>query len=364
MKRRRFLILTFILLAVVGPTMSSSRAQVKTLTLLCSPQEDWCIAQVQAFEERTGIETSYVRLSTGDSLARLRATQSDPEFSVWWGGPADAFIAAYQEGLLEPYEPPLAAVLPETAIGEDHAWHGIYMGAIGFCSNKRLLDELGVAAPTSWEDLLNPALQGNIAMAHPATSGTAFTTLWTIVTLKADALEAQEAGSGYTQDNQPAAAAFDAALEYFARLDRNIVRYTRAGAAPGEMAANGEVAMAVMFAHDCIKLQLEGFQDVLQNTFPQEGTGFEIGGMALIKGAAEPDAAKQWIDWALTPEAQAIGQTVDALQLPTNPNTPVSALSPKLSEIKLVNYNFEAAGRNRSAVVARFSTEIAPQPTG
>ena len=96
-----------------------------TLTVLCTPQEDWCVAMTQAFQEETCIETSYVRMSSGESLARIRATEDDPEFSVWWGGPADAFIAAYDEGLLEPYEPELASVLPEVAVGEDHSWHGV-----------------------------------------------------------------------------------------------------------------------------------------------------------------------------------------------------------------------------------------------
>lgn len=347
-------------LAASSP-VSTVKAQ-DTLTVLCTPQEDWCVAMTQAFEEETGIETNYVRMSSGESLARIRATQDDPEFSVWWGGPADAFIAAYEEGLIEPYEPELASVLPERAVGEDHSWHGIYMGAIGFCSNVEFLDELGVEPPTSWEDLLDPALQGNVAMAHPATSGTAFTSFWTIVTLKADELEAEEEGAGYDEEGMPTEAAIDAAFEYFAQLHQNILQYTRSGAAPGQMAATGQIAVAIIFAHDCVKLQVEGFEGIVVNTFPEEGTGYEIGGMALIANGPEPEAAKQWIEWALTPEAQAIAATVNSLQLPTNPETPVSELSPRLDEVKLVDYNFIAAGLHRTEMVERFDAEIAPQP--
>jgi len=363
MKRSRLLVFCVMALAFVLPAMSAALAQDGTLTVLCTPQEDWCIAQTQAFEEATGIETSYVRMSSGESLARIRATQDDPEFSVWWGGPADAFIAAYQEGLIEPYEPELASVLPEKAVGQDHSWHGIYMGAIGFCSNNELLDELGVEAPTSWDDLLNPAFKSNIAMAHPATSGTAFTSFWAVVTLKADAREAAEAGTGYNEDGSPTDEAIDEAFDYFAALHPNILQYTRSGAAPGQMAGNGEIAVAIIFAHDCVKLQQEGFADVLVNTFPEEGTGYEIGGMALIKNAPEPDTAKQWIEWALTTEAQSIGPTVNSLQLPTNPNTPVSDLSPRFEDINLVDYDFEQAGLHRTAIVERFDAEIAPRPT-
>jgi len=363
MKKITYLILAVMALALVLPAISTVLAQEDTLTVLCTPQEDWCVAMTQAFQEKTGIETSYVRMSSGESLARIRATAEDPEFSVWWGGPADAFIAAYEEGLIEPYEPKLVDGFPEAAIGVDHSWHGVYIGALGFCSNVNFLEELGIEAPTSWEDLLAPELKGNVAMAHPATSGTAFTAFWTIVTLKADELEAAEAGTGYDAEGAPTQAAIDAAFEYFAQLHQNILQYTRSGAAPGQMAGNGEIAVAIIFSHDCVKLQVEGFEGVVVNTFPEEGTGYEIGGMALIKNAPEPEAAKMWIDWALSADAQAIGQTVNSLQLPTNPETPVSELSVNLSEVKLVKYNFVAAGTNRTAIAERFDAEIAPQPT-
>lgn len=335
----------------------------ETLTVLCTPQEDWCVAQTQAFQEATGIQTSYVRLSSGESLARIRASADNPEFSVWWGGPADAFIAANEEGLLEDYDSEAAEAIPDSYKDLDANWVGVYVGALGFCSNVDVLEELGIDAPTSWEDLLAPELKGFVAMAHPATSGTAFTAFWTIVTLAADELEAEEEGTGYDEDGAPTEAAVDNAFEYYAALHQNILQYTRSGSAPGSLAGQGEIAVAIIFSHDCVKLQEEGFEGILVTTFPEEGTGYEIGGMALIKNGPEPETAKRWIEWALTPEAQAIGATVNSLQLPTNPNTPVSDLSPKFEDINLVDYNFIAAGMHRTEIVERFDAEIAPQPT-
>lgn len=350
--------LTLLLLLV-----SSVSAQGQTLTVLCTPQEDWCVAMTQAFEEQTGIDTNYVRLSSGEALARIRASADDPEFSVWWGGPADAFIAGKEEGLLEQYDSPVAEAIPAEYRDADGYWAGVYVGALGFCSNNELLDELGIEPPTSWDDLLAPELKGNIAMAHPATSGTAFTAFWTVVTLKADELEAAEAGTGYDEDGAPTEAAMDSAFEYFAQLHQNILQYTRSGAAPGTMAGQGEVAVAIIFSHDCTKLQVEGFDGILTTTFPEEGTGYEIGGMAILKNAPEPDTAKAWYDWALSADTQEIGQTVNSLQLPTNPDASVSDLSVNLADITVINYNFSAAGTNRTALVERFDAEIAPTPT-
>lgn len=335
----------------------------ETLTVLCTPQEDWCVAMTQKFQEETGIATSYVRLSSGESLARIRAAADNPEFSVWWGGPADAFIAANEEGLLEDYESPNAAAIPEGYQDPEANWVGVYVGALGFCSNVDVLEELGIEAPTSWEDLLAPELKGFVAMAHPATSGTAFTAFWTIVTLRADEMEAAEEGTGYDEEGAPTEAAIDAAFEYFAALHQNILQYTRSGAAPGTLAGQGEIAVAIIFSHDCVKLQQEGFEGILTTTFPEEGTGYEIGGMAILANAPELEAAKVWFDWALTAAAQEIGPTVNSLQLPTNPDAAVSELAVKLEEILVVDYNFPAAGANRTAMTERFDAEIAPAPT-
>jgi iron(III) transport system substrate-binding protein len=360
-KANRFSIvfLCFVILFVAVPVL----AQEETLTVLCTPQEDWCVAMTEAFEAETGIDTNYVRLSSGEGLARLRASSENPEFSVWWGGPADAFIAAAEEGLIEQYESPAAEAIPDQYKDADGNWTGVYVGALGFCSNVDVLAELGVEAPTSWEDLLAPELKGFVAMAHPATSGTAFTAFWTVVTLKADALEEVEAGTGYDEDGAPTEAAVDEAFEYFAQLNNNILQYTRSGAAPGSMAGQGEIAVAIIFSHDCTKLQQEGFDGILTTTFPEEGTGYEIGGMGIITNGPEPEAARMWYEWALQAATQEIGPTVNSLQLPTNPDAAVSELAVDLSQINLIDYNFAASGASRVAITERFDAEIATTPT-
>lgn len=365
MKKLILLFSMLLLLIVLVPTTAqeATAEPEATLTVLCTPQPEWCEAMRDAFQQETGIETSFVRMSSGESLARIRASADDPEFSVWWGGPADAFIAAKEEGLLDQYESPNAEVIADNQKDPDHYWTGVYVGALGFCSNNQILDELGLEPPTSWNDLLDPALVSNVAVAHPATSGTSFTAFWTNVTLKADELEAQEAGTGYDENGAPTPAAIDAAFEYFGELNKNILQYTRSGAAPGTMAGNGEIAVAIIFSHDCVALQVQGYEDIVTVSFAEEGTGYEIGGMGIIKGGPEPVNARRWYDWALTADAQAIGPTANAFQLPTNPDTPVSDMSVNLADVNLVNYNFVAAGTNRTAIAERFDQEIAPEPS-
>lgn len=215
------------------------------------------------------------------------------------------------------------------------------MGALGFCSNTEVLSSLGVEVPESWEDLLNPGLSGQVAMAHPATSGTAFTAFWTVNTLK-------------NLDTE-------ATFAYFKELHNNILQYTKTGSAPGPMAGRGEVGVAIIFSHDCVMYQKEGMT-ALKVSFPAEGTGYEIGGVAIINGTPNLDAAKMWVDWSLTAEAQEIAATVGSYQLPTNPNAAVPAEAVKLDSITLVDYDFVASANAKKALTERFDAEIAPAP--
>ncbi|MEM7799280.1 MAG: extracellular solute-binding protein, partial [Chloroflexota bacterium] len=212
------------------------------LTVLCGMQEEWCQAAIAAFEEETGIETEMVRMSSGEALARLKAEGEDTQFDVWYGGPSLGPGAAVQDGLIEPYISPNSSAIPETLRDLDGVWTGVYVGALGFCSNGELLAEFGINAPASWDDLLAPELISNIAMADQRTSGTAVTA--------GGALVALNDGEGGTFD-------------YFRELDANIFQYTKSGSAPGRMAASGEVAVSVIFSHDCVSFAEETGVDLV-----------------------------------------------------------------------------------------------------
>lgn len=329
-----------LLVGLTGAVAAQDEAPSGELRVLCTPEEPYCVAMVDAFQAETGIPTSYVRMSSGESLARLRAGAEAPEFDVWWGGPADGQVAAGAEGLVEPYVSPSAAMIADSQKAADGTWTGVYVGALGFCSNTAVLEELGLEVPDSWDDLLDPALQANVAVAHPASSGTAYTTFYTqVIRLGGE----------------------DEALEYMKALHPNILQYTKSGSAPGQMAGRGEIAVGIIFSHDCVKNIESGFEDLVVS-FPGEGTGYEIGGVSLVANAEYPDNAKAWVDWSLTAPAQEIGQTVGAYQLPTNPDAQVSDLSVSLGDVNLVDYDFQAAGEARTELTQRFEDEVAAKP--
>jgi iron(III) transport system substrate-binding protein len=318
-----------------GPKGSGS------LTILGTPQEEYIQGITKAFEAACGIKTSYVRLSSGEALAKLRADKASPQFSVWWGGPADGYIAANKEGLLEAYTPKGSDKIPAQYKDPSGIWTGIYVGALGVALNTKVLKDKNLPEPTSWADLAKPAYKSQISIAHPASSGTSYTFVATQAFL----------------NNKDLTKTFD----YLKQFHQNVLQYQKTGAAPARQAGQGEVAIGIVFSHDIVAAIEGGFKD-LKIMFPSEGTGYEIGGMALLKGAPDAVAGKTFMDWAITVKAQEMGPEFKAYQLPTHPDAKVSEKSVKLSAVKTVAYDFQWAGDNKKMIVDRFSNEVAPQP--
>ena len=93
----------------------------------------------------------------------------------------------------------------------------------------------------------------------------------------------------------------DEAMEYFKQLDQNVYQYTKSGSGPSKMVGPGECVIAVGFLHDGITQILAGY-DNIELVIPASGTSYEIGATAIFKGAKHPNAAKLWIEYALSPD--------------------------------------------------------------
>jgi len=337
---KRIGIVLVLALAVALPFVFGEGAKEVTSTevnILMTPQEEWCQGMKQEFEAKYNITVNYVRMSSGEGLARIRAEKDNPQFDLWWGGPIDSFVAAKQEGLLEAYDSPNYKNLLDPAKYKDAEdfWVGIYVGTLGFCTNKDWLAANPKSkAPASWDDLLKPEFKGQVLVAHPSTSGTSYTALATVLQIRGE----------------------QKGWEYLKAYASQIHQFTKSGAAPAKFVGQGEAAVGVVFSHDIVN-EIDNNKLPLVLSFPKEGTGYEIGGMAILKGGKHRDAAQLWFDWAITAEAQALGPKYKAYQAPTVKGVKLS--HPELLQVNLIKYDFQWAGKNKKAFVDRFTNELA-----
>ena len=328
-------------LALVAPGIASAQG---SLTLYCSPQEEWCRAVVTAFERKTGIKVSMTRKSSGETYAQVKAEATNPRGDVWWGGTGDPHLQAAEEGLTLEYRSPMLKELQDWAVRQaeqsKYRTVGIYAGALGFGYNTELLAKRKLPEPKCWNDLLSEKYKDEVQVADPNSSGTAYTLLATMVQLQGE----------------------DKGFDYLKKLHRNINQYTRSGAAPAKAASLGETLIGITFMHDLVTMAVEG--GPIKVVAPCEGTGYEVGSMSILKGTKNLEQAKAWYDWALTADAQAIGAATKSFQVPSNKSAKVPPQAPRLDQVKLIDYDFGKYGASaeRKRLLSKWDKEVKALP--
>ena len=335
---------TLIVAGVMGLSISASAASAAKLTFYCSAQEDWCQLMARSFEDAAGINVNMTRKSSGETFAQIRAEASNPKGDVWWGGTGDPHLQAAEEGLTAEYMSPMRDQLHPWAISQAESAGnktiGIYSGALGYGYNTELLAANNLPEPGCWKDLLKPEYKGHVQMANPNSSGTAYTTLASMVQIFGE----------------------DEGFEFMKGLHSNINQYTKSGSAPIKAAGRGENTIGIVFMHDAVKQAVSGFP--VKVVAPCEGTGYEIGSMSIVDGARNMDEAKAFYDWALTAEAQNLALEVNAFQVPSNTGAKTSPSAPDMSSIKLIDYNFKKYGSSseRKRLLKKWDDDVSVLP--
>jgi iron(III) transport system substrate-binding protein len=333
-----------LLLAAGLVAAAASQAQQQTVNALCSTDQSWCELAAQEFTRATGVRVLQTRKATGEALAQLRAEAANPKTDLWWGGTGDPFLQAAEAGLLEPYRPAYLDQLHGWSVRQyaltQNMVGGFYTSAIGFGWNTEVLKRKKLHEPRCWADLIKPEYKGEIETSHPASSGTAYTILAGLV---------QQMGE-------------EQAFDYMKKLHRNVTSYTRSGTAQAPNVAKGEVAVGVSF--------IFGFDMWRHNKYPVkavapcEGTSYEIGGIALVKNARNPAAAKRYYDWLMSAEGQAVGGRANSLQVPANKTFRPDSRIPLLDDVRLIKYDFEKYGKaaERRRLLDRWTREVESLP--
>ena len=315
------------------------------LVAICSTDQTWCELAAKEFQAQTGIRVQQVRKATGEALAQIRAEAANPKTDLWWGGTGDPFLQAAEVGLLDAYRPAYLNDLHGWAVRQyamsGNLVGGFYTSAIGFGWNEDVLRKKNLPPPRCWSDLIDPKYKGEIETSHPGSSGTGYTILAGLVQMMGE----------------------DAAFDYLKKLHRNITQYTRSGTAQAKSIAKGEVGIGLSFIFGFENERQQGFT-MVKSAAPCEGTSYEIGGIALVKGARNREAAKRYYDWLMSPAGQSLGAKANSLQYPANKTFKVDPKIPTLDNVRLIKYDFEKFGKaaERKRLLERWEKEVNSLP--
>ena len=297
------------------------------LTVYGSCEEEYLAAACEHFQEVFGIKVNYQRLSTGEVQAKIEEEKGNPSADVWFGGTTDPYNVLAKEDLLEPYAAQNAShLLSDMYKDPDGKWYGIYKGILGFMVNTDELARLNLEAPADWADLLKPEYKGLIWLSNYNTAGTAKLVINTMI---------QKYGH-------------DEGIQYLVDLDKNIEVYTKSGSGPSKNVGTGECVIGIGFLHDGITQIVDNGYTNVELVIPSSGTSFEVGATAMFKGAAHSNAAKLWIEYALSPECVNLAAQNGSYQFLVidNATQPEVAMQFGLDPDNVMDYDFEDAKNN------------------
>jgi iron(III) transport system substrate-binding protein len=296
--------------------------------------ERYANAVFEAFSKETGVKVNWMRFSSGELQARLEAEKGNPQVDVVFGNMAEAFVNGIPKGLFEPYRPKGSEKIPAKFRDSEGYWTGVALDPICFMFNSKFLREHGLKPPVSWEDLLNPAYRNQLQMADARTSGTAMYRILSVIRAMGE----------------------DKAYAYQKSLNANVQVYTKSGAGGALPIARGQAAGGIFFLVDALEVQQTGYDVTI--SYPKEGVVAGIEAMALVKGARQPDLAKNFLDWASTERMQRLYETSKINLIPSNPRVKVSNPGLDMSRVKMLPLDLKWAGENRERLVERWINEV------
>lgn len=335
------LLSTLIASGIALAALTDSAQAKGRLVVYCSATNEMCEVETKAFSEKYQVKTAFIRNGSGSTLAKVDAEKKNPQADVWYGGTLDPQSQAGEMGLLQPYQSPLLPQIMEQfrdpAKVKGNYTSAVYVGILGFGVNTQRLKEKNLPVPQCWQDLTKAEYKGEIQIADPQSSGTAYTALATFVQLWGE----------------------ERAFDYLKQLNANVSQYTKSGIAPARNAARGETAIGIGFLHDYSLEKEQGAP--LELISPCEGTGYEIGGVSILKGARNSENAKLFVDWVLSKQAQELSwQKGKSYQILTNTTATTSPNSLKLDGLKLIDYDMDKYGSTdmRKALINKWVNDV------
>lgn len=325
--------------STLAPTAPAALRQGSgTVTVYSALNESTNNAFVAAFKAANpGIEVEILPLAAaGELQTRIRTERNAPRADIFIGGSSEFHDPLGTEGLLEPYMSPNAEAINPAFRHPEGNWNGWYLGIFGIVLNKdRWATEMGsMPKPTTWDDLLNPELQGKLDMPDPVKTGGGYIFLANQV-------------FRFGRDEE-------LAMGFMKSLHANVGQYV--GTAPQgiELVGQGQFLMGPNWGHDILTAANRG--QPVEFIAPQQ-TANEIGAVSIVKGGPNTEAAKVFVDWVLTREAGELNVQLSN-RLSVLADVPPAPGAPTLEAVNLVDYDRPWATENKDRLIRKWQASV------
>ena len=273
-------------LAGCGGSSSSSGSggqgdDANKLVVYCPHPLTFINPLVEEFEKESGIKVEVVAAGTGELLKRVESEKGNPLGDIFWGGSLSTMKP--KADLFEPY----------TSKNEDHvqqAFKNTEGSMTRFTDIPSVImvntDLIGDIKVEGYEDLLNPALKGKIAMADPSKSSSSYEHLINML---------------YAMGNGKPDNGWDYVKKFCANLDGKLLS---GSSAVYKGVADGEYVVGCTFEEGGAKYVADGAPVKL--VYMKEGVISKPDGIYIIKNAKHMENAKKFIDFITSKEAQTL----------------------------------------------------------
>ena len=324
-----------IVAALGAVSCSPGEQQGEKLVVYTAMEIDELVLYRKAWEKKyPNIPIKIVRDSTGIMTAKLLAEKNNPKADVVWALAATSLLLCDEAGMVKGYNPEGIGRVEKAFRDVKHAearWVGIKAWMCGFTNNTIECKKLGLAYPTSYEHLIKPEYKGRLVMPNPASSGTGFLFVSSILQLKGEK-------EGWA---------------YLDKVHENMAQYTHSGSKPSKLAGKGEYPIGISFAFRALKQKAKGEPVVL--TLPKEGSGWEVEANALIRKPNIKKEAKLFLDWAISDEMMKMySKFWPTTSVPVETDIELKGWPKDVSK-QLIENDFYWAAKNRVRILKEWS---------
>lgn len=308
------------------PPAGAAPSASGTVTLYTSESDDDVNLITGDFMRRTpGVQVKIFRAGSGPVIAKIQAEMQAGKIQadVIWFADIAFFQDLARKDLLASFAPPTGRRANAQFHYDGGRYHEVRLifNVVAYNTNHVKF------RPSSWWDLTLPRYKGRAGMPSPFVSGAAFSQVGTFAAMR-------EFGWGY-----------------YRKLQENNAVILRSNGDVIQKLASGEISVAQVVDFFVRSLKAQG--SPVDHIWPSEGAVLVPTPVAIIKGSSNEAAARAFVDYLYTPDAQRL--FVQRSYIPVMPGIAMPPGTPDPADLKVIQTNLGFIEKNREEIKKTFT---------